>query len=61
MDNSRVAGPSHVFFKEGKTLKHYRRPGLEQVEEHGLKIGNTGTMGTGNMASETHYFKLARP
>lgn len=61
LNDSRVAGPNHVFFKTGKTLKHYRRPGLDQTEEHSLKMSKTGTMGSGKMASETHYFKLARP
>lgn len=60
MDGVRVAGPSHVFFEAGRTLKYYRRPGYEQVEEHSLKMSKCGTMGTGKMLSQTNYYKLAR-
>ncbi|KAI8635669.1 hypothetical protein F5Y19DRAFT_482863 [Xylariaceae sp. FL1651] len=56
-DKSRVAGPGHVFFKDGVSLPHYRikNAGLQEVLS--LSLSKSGTMGTGVMKSDTHYFE----
>ncbi|KAI3317254.1 hypothetical protein HD806DRAFT_527237 [Xylariaceae sp. AK1471] len=56
-DNSRVAGPGHVFFKDGVSLPYYRIKDAGLQEELSLKLSKNGTMGNGVMKFETHYFK----
>lgn len=60
LNGHRVAGPSHVFFVAGLTLKYYRMPGYNQAEELSLKLTKSGTIGTGRLASETNYYKLVQ-
>ncbi|KAI1826428.1 hypothetical protein F4861DRAFT_82608 [Xylaria intraflava] len=56
-DGKRVAGPGHVFFKDGVNLPYYRIKGVGLQEELSLKLSKSGTMGTGVMKFEAHYFK----
>ncbi|KAI1370206.1 hypothetical protein F4677DRAFT_465959 [Hypoxylon crocopeplum] len=57
-DGNRVAGPGHVFFKKDVILPHYRIKGIGLREELSMKLEKSGTMGTGLMKFEAHYYKL---